>query len=148
MIYFARHLYGGPIKIGCSIAVGARLKSLQREYRAELKILGVMNGSLPDEKLLHRFFSSFKVVGEWFVPSRTILDFIAINATSWDGIDPPAPIFPEREYQTIAGASRLLGMSSHRLKQHLHMLRIPTAYSGKMMIVKTRDLNPLIQKEA
>lgn len=114
---------------------------LKCEYKHKIVIIGVMDGGEKEEKFLHKFFSSLRITGEWFVPSRCIFDFIAANARSWDGIDPPLPVFPERELQTLSSAARLIGMNSNRLKQELKRLCIPFYSFSHMIVIKTKDLD-------
>lgn len=74
MIYFLQN-EAGHIKIGISRNFKARYQTLQREH-GNLKALGFLRGKWDREKALHNRFQDSWLHGEWFEPSKDLLDFI------------------------------------------------------------------------
>jgi len=69
------------VKIGFTTNIESRLASLQTSIPNNLQLLGVMFGSVSDEKMLHSKFSDFRVRnnGEWFCLNEEIMGFIKEN---------------------------------------------------------------------
>lgn len=102
-IYFIVDDYDGPIKIGISKNVDKRLSTLQTGNPRELKLMAwiVTQGKSEDhetEQKLHRFFSEYRVRGEWFslTPDHILevltsyfyyTGFLALNKESLKVID-------------------------------------------------------------
>ena len=83
MIYFIQSGENGPIKIGYTDNnIQDRLNQLQTANPYHLKLLWYYQGSLQDEKELHGKFEHEHIRGEWFHPSRKLLDFINNDATN------------------------------------------------------------------
>jgi hypothetical protein len=78
-IYFLQSSKSGYIKIGYSADVRSRFLNLQRSNPEELVLLGVMEGSLADEKLLHEVFGPWRWRGEWYRDCPEIHHFISKN---------------------------------------------------------------------
>ena len=77
-VYFIQQGRSGPIKIGRSVDVLARLRALQTGCHEELRILGVsLLGGAPLERRLHRMFAADRLSGEWFRPSQLMYEVIA-----------------------------------------------------------------------
>ena len=72
-IYFIQSGENGPIKIGITRDVEARLKALQTAHPETLKLLGVRGGDTQDEASWHRRFHRQRLRGEWFRPSTRLL---------------------------------------------------------------------------
>lgn len=53
-------------KIGYSSDVERRLIGMQSLSPVDLECLGVLEGGVPDERILHDQFDAFRVKGEWF----------------------------------------------------------------------------------
>lgn len=87
MIYFIRSSDGKRVKIGTTVSLTARLKSLVAEYGAGLEVLAVVEGSYGEERGLHHRFSHLRLVGEWFEPGDDLMGFIVSDGTPWDGSD-------------------------------------------------------------
>lgn len=89
MIYFARHIETGLIKIGHTRQFMRRIIDLIGMY-GEIELLGLMDGGHDDEQRVHRlfhhlnckardrWFSSFWG-SEWFVCEQGLLDYIKAN---------------------------------------------------------------------
>lgn len=76
MIYFIQAGEDGPVKIGYTKraeGVKRRLTTFQTSHAETLRLLGSHEGTLEDEKELHRQFSNRRVRGEWFEPDSLIL---------------------------------------------------------------------------
>ena len=56
----------GPVKIGVSISVNTRLRSLQNAAPEPLEVIRMLEGGKGVEAWLHRYFSSRCISGEWF----------------------------------------------------------------------------------
>lgn len=80
MIYFIQESGNGYIKIGFSQEPLQRLRQLSKNQPYEYNLIGVLPGHLPEEKALHKKFSDFSVKGEWFCPSKDLIDFIESKA--------------------------------------------------------------------
>lgn len=75
MIYLVASDEGQVCKIGNSIDPFKRLTSIQTgcPYRLELK--ACIPGESYDERILHRMFSSHRMMGEWFKYSKAIKEY-------------------------------------------------------------------------
>ena len=87
MIYFARPMRGGPVKIGSTCQLKTRLKELCRIWKTNLEVLAIMDGGLAVEKGLHRKFEHLALGNEWFLPGEDLFRFIAEEGRPWDGDD-------------------------------------------------------------
>ena len=66
------------IKIGFTrVGVAYRLKVMRNATPCPLKLLGVMSGTIPDERALHRRFNALRLHGEWFRSHKWLLTYIA-----------------------------------------------------------------------
>lgn len=66
-LYFIQCSQGGYIKIGLAKNVDARLESLQTGNPFRLSIIGVIENIDPSlEKKLHKKYSKYHVLNEWF----------------------------------------------------------------------------------
>ena len=74
MVYFVQQGNKGPIKIGTSINPLRRLSELQTSHHEQLNIIGVVEGDKTVEKVFHKLFEKFRLYGEWFKPSKDIID--------------------------------------------------------------------------
>ena len=76
-VYFIQAGEDGPIKIGFAKHVGARLSTLQTDNHCELRILGVCNGDRDCEARTHQQFRMDHIRGEWFRPTKALLNHIS-----------------------------------------------------------------------
>lgn len=76
-VYFIQQETDGPIKIGASRNVEARVKTLRTGSHVALNLLGVTAGGFDLERALHHELSDFQLEGEWFSPTPEV--FAAIN---------------------------------------------------------------------
>lgn len=77
-VYFIQSLGpGSPIKIGVTKDPRARLAQLQTASPYPLSLIGVIPKSgRRVEADLHRRFGEYRITGEWFEPSKEIVDYI------------------------------------------------------------------------
>jgi hypothetical protein len=90
--YFIRLGKAGPIKIGRTFDVAARVRKLQTGAPEKLDVLRVLDGDF--ETALHQRFAEFRSHGEWFSPVPELL--LAIETEPFANCsrivrDPPAP---------------------------------------------------------
>jgi hypothetical protein len=72
--YFIQSGIGGPIKIGIASDVNNRLRSLQCAFPYKLRVVATISGN--HERMLHKKFSQYRMMGEWFKPKMEIIQFI------------------------------------------------------------------------
>jgi hypothetical protein len=72
-VYFVRAGDNGPIKIGFSRNVNARIASLQTAHPERLKLLAVRRGHRDSERDFHARFAHLRLEGEWFLPEPELL---------------------------------------------------------------------------
>ena len=81
-VYFIQGVGGGCIKIGFTGGhPEQRRKELQTGSPTELKIIHHVKGSRNDEAWAHHHFRNSHSHGEWFWPSRDLMEFIASGVT-------------------------------------------------------------------
>lgn len=76
-VYFVQGVDGGPIKIGTSRDVGARIADLQCASPVRLRLLGSVPGDATLERRLHRRLAHHRVHGEWFADTVEVWRAIA-----------------------------------------------------------------------
>lgn len=81
VVYFVQDGLGGPIKIGRTDHLRARLNTLQSAHARKLIILGLLADWPGLEDQMHALFTKERMVGEWFSPSLELLKFISLNTT-------------------------------------------------------------------
>lgn len=79
VVYFVQDGLGGPIKIGRTESLRARLNTLQSAHARKLIVLGLL-GEWPGlEDQMHALFAKERMTGEWFSPSLELLKFISLH---------------------------------------------------------------------
>ena len=76
--YFLQAGESGPIKIGVTKNLVVRVRALGAMSPVPVRLLGVMKGD--GEQRCHAALGAFRLHGEWFAPSATVLEFIWKNA--------------------------------------------------------------------
>jgi hypothetical protein len=80
LIYFVQAISGGPIKIGFSDNVSARVRQLEAHYGQPLAILATMPGDREDEREIHGRFATARMGRtEQFRPVAEIMAFIGCS---------------------------------------------------------------------
>ena len=74
-VYFIKSLTG-HIKIGRAADVARRLVDIQTANPLPVELLVEIPGDIIEERLLHTMFDHCHFRGEWYLPSRELLDFI------------------------------------------------------------------------
>lgn len=94
MIYFIQAVDGtGPIKIGFAVNPLRRLGEVQRMSPVKLTILATTDGDRDREARVHRYLSKFRLYGEWFFASETVMEFVS---------DPTQPLPELVKSQTLS----------------------------------------------
>ncbi len=75
-IYFIQQGELGPIKIGISENLERRFGTARTFSPYSLRVLAIMKGSRKEEKQLHQKFRKEKLNGEWFCPSKKVIQYI------------------------------------------------------------------------
>jgi hypothetical protein len=76
-VYVAQAVDGGPLKIGCSANVPARLKQLEATYGQPLALLATLPGGRDEERAIHERFAAHRLgKTEQFRPVAEIMAFI------------------------------------------------------------------------
>jgi hypothetical protein len=79
-LYFVQQGTDGPVKIGVSQDPAKRLSYLQVGNPDPLHLIGAWQGvERGDELELHAFLEGERLRGEWFKPTRPVLEM----ATAW-----------------------------------------------------------------
>ena len=82
MIYFIQSEENGYIKIGYSQnanTLETRLSTLQIGNPHRLTLLKTIEGDIKYEKVLHLVFADDRILGEWFEPTTSLLNFLKIK---------------------------------------------------------------------
>ena len=82
VVYFARRVDDGLIKIGFTQNLQQRVHGLRSTHQCSIEILGMVSGTLKTEKLMHQAFRRDRIFGgEWFRPSDDLLKVAAGEIT-------------------------------------------------------------------
>lgn len=77
VVYFAQNPETGSIKIGTTTGdPEVRVSQIQTGACAKLVLLASVKGSNKEETALHHKFASYRLEGEWFNPSKELMDYI------------------------------------------------------------------------
>lgn len=140
-IYFIQAI-SGPIKIGHTNDPQRRYALFKVGHYEDLKLLGVLVGTLEDEKRIHRSVIESHIRGEWFKPTEQVMALVAQTAT------PPASPMPrsagvalphERDHiekaiianhGNLSRAAVVLGCSRRTLQNRMRALGMPRGKAG------------------
>ncbi len=77
VVYFVQSAMGGPIKIGITSDLEARMKVLQMCCPFVLRVLHAVRGvDRSFESALHKRFAHYRLHGEWFENTRELMELI------------------------------------------------------------------------
>jgi hypothetical protein len=77
MIYFVQPIDGGPVKIGFTDNLSARLIQLEQHYRVSLAVLATLPGDRAVERSIHKKFAHLRFgQTEQFRPEAELFEFI------------------------------------------------------------------------
>lgn len=143
MIYFVRLGPEGPVKIGTTTHFRRRLKELADEYDVEIRVLGVRDGGMQEEREHHRRFAHLRLkMGrpgpcERFHAGPDLIGYIERECRKPDLFDGP------REGGKTCPVRLDLSPSEYRL------LRLVAAYNDMSMAAYARQtLGRLLEEEA
>lgn len=66
VVYFVEAVGLGMVKIGWTLRIKTRLRTLQCASPSTLRLVGVAPGGHKDERVLHKMLRRHRVRGEWF----------------------------------------------------------------------------------
>lgn len=81
-LYFIQAGRNGPVKIGRTKEIKARMRMLRSANANELTLLRLLKGRGWEEPIWHKVFEDFRLRGEWFEPCPTIWE--AAERASFD----------------------------------------------------------------
>ena len=76
VVYFIQAASGGPVKIGVTTDLGARLSGLQTAHPEQLRVLHSTPGDATDEAYFHARFAHLRLRGEWFRHEGTLSAYL------------------------------------------------------------------------
>jgi predicted transcriptional regulator len=138
VVYFIQGTRGGPIKIGTSSQVGARLYALSVSQKKKLRVLRTIPGSYPAERALHEKFAHAHTGKgrEWFKPVPELLEFIA-NPTSEIRSDNPLHDWLNRSDLTADAFARLANIDAGEVCRILKGRRLPSSAGARRIELAT-----------
>lgn len=97
-VYFVQGGNGGPIKIGRTHSLIARLEALQTGSPVQLNAVGFVHGGGPRfERAMHKRFARDRLHGEWFQSSPALRLFLALLGASGLIAIPPEWVLEQDE---------------------------------------------------
>lgn len=93
----------GLVKIGTSVDVATRLRSLRADF------LAAIPGGFADERAMHRRFAHARVSGEWFTPCDEITAYLAALPDSARRVPAPSRSQFERMVWYPSEVAAMLG---------------------------------------
>ncbi len=85
-VYFIKDSSNGLVKIGKSVTPHKRLKILQIGSSNKLQLVKIVKGGMYLEQILHRYFKSIRIQGEWFKPDYELKQFLLGRNITISGI--------------------------------------------------------------
>ena len=150
-VYFIQ-AKSGPIKIGHTDDPQRRFQQFTIGHYEELTFLGVIPGTLEDEKRIQRSVVNSHIRGEWFNPTDEVFVLVATSVPPPAGkLAPPSQRIAapqEREpieralaaaNTDITKAARMLGCSRRTLQNRMRGLGIPIGKSGRKRKIVGED---------
>lgn len=77
-VYMIRQGARGPVKIGVARDVAKRLATMQTGNHEQLTLLRSFDGSVAEERALHRKFADHRLAGEWFSFTKAMLGDVGL----------------------------------------------------------------------
>ena len=119
-VYFMQPTGGGPIKIGISCDVRARLTTLRSFSPRGLELLAVIPGSAFREQLLMLHLDEFRMEGEWF-QSRPEVWRVVIEAIDQGDLGWLARTCELASYEKVIGEAETICGSREAARQALRI---------------------------
>lgn len=142
-IYFAEQHENGLIKIGYSTRPEQRRTSIQSSASAPVRIVATIDGGKETEQLIHHQLAESRHFGEWFKPTKQVLDFIeSVKGVGFDG----KPIKRDKDGSFVNEAA----IEDLRIASELVTLAVGPVWSGETktsalesrLLPKLRQINP------
>jgi hypothetical protein len=100
VVYFLQAGEGGPVKIGFTKSLEARIRELQTGCPYELRVLATIAGKSRLERRYHYHLWQHRLRAEWFNPSEAVLH-AAARAAAGEVVAPPFEPRPVRETKSL-----------------------------------------------
>jgi hypothetical protein len=144
-VYFAQSPLGGPVKIGASKDVDARLRQLEAHYGCPLALLATMPGGRAEERAVHERFAGLRLGRtEQFRPAPALMEFIGRpllvganpDAVAAMGGGGPATNqarieLPVEEFDRLRKAARRRGLSVSAFLRQAVLLAVDKVEQGR-----------------
>lgn len=101
VVYFVRQGNRGPVKIGTTTRLYARMDELRTANSFQLVLLAHEPGDRAHEAALHRRFAGSRGRGEWFWATPELCDYIRNIGGTIDGIGPPPTYRKPKRWEDI-----------------------------------------------
>jgi hypothetical protein len=75
VVYLIHNIETNKLKIGTTYYINKRLSTIKSSIGCDLVLLHSIKGDASLEKELHKKFSEFRDIGEWFIYHESIIDF-------------------------------------------------------------------------
>lgn len=134
-VYFVRA--GDAIKIGYSKEPKSRIRRLQTSSAVDLDVLGIIDGTMDDEKSLHCQFEYLHLRGEWFQTSPELLAHIATLTGK------AAPIRPHRRSVFTPEAAAMISRLS--ILRTSHGANTPMGHTCSNLIAQIKELRNYVR---
>jgi hypothetical protein len=128
-IYFAQLGDDGPIKVGVSDNVPARIRHLGKEWKIPIKLLAEVEGDVQDERAIHAYLARSRLHGEWFKSTKRVLKTVDMVK---QGFMPEAAQRISRKPKwapsNIRQLAISLGITSQRLTYWIKVRKVPAEF--------------------
>lgn len=136
MIYFVQPVDGGPVKIGTTENLDARLKKLEASYGCRLVVLSTTAGGRREEAEIHARFSHLRFGRtEQFKPESDLMEFIGLPPCPSSASGPIATgtqsvmvYLSPRFHRLLRLAAADIGISAKAFGEHLVMNHLEHEY--------------------
>lgn len=105
MIYAVQPTTGGPVKIGYSDDVPARIRQLECHYGQTLTLLATLPGGLKEERAIHERFDHLRLGRtEQFRPAADLMAFLGcplLVGANPDAVEAIGPVLSDIQLRTL-----------------------------------------------
>lgn len=151
-IYFIQEGTSGFIKIGITTDIESRIKALQTGNPRKLRCIANFRGSHIYEQKLHIKFNSSRYNGEWFHPTKDLLQYIGriknevVQNVIEDTCVSERAHFDEGgggtdEYLSLVGLSDYSKMGISTLRSHIKEGGLPWYKAESRMLVRRSEFD-------
>ena len=75
-VYFVRCTHGGPIRIGTTFKLEARMKDYRMHCPYPVEMIACTQGSYHEERMLHRIFADSRAHDSWYEETPELMNLI------------------------------------------------------------------------